>query len=284
MPTVKSWHAIMEANDSKKRILSWFRKMRSFLFALFLLSGSLFAQCELITSSPIPLFWDANTEVNMDHYRVFRADSSTSTPALLHTVSQSADPISSSDPNPLSLGYYTVTAVNVDGLESSPSNVLCVSMGILSPPSTPVDFTVVANFSTALVISNLNRYEVGANGISSGELVYNDRTYTYFSVPTFIQGEAYLITLNNDKHSTASSFLTFDINRQATVYVAHDSRITVKPDWLLNFIPVGEPVIIAGGTHDLFSLVFPAGTVVLGGNKLPTTSGGSFSMYGVIIK
>ena len=260
-------------------------KVCGFIFALFLLNDNLVAQCEQITSSPIPLFWAANTELNIDYYRVLRADSPSSVPVLLHTVFHGPDPISSFDPNPLSVGYYTVTAINTNGLESSPSNVLCVSMGVA--PVTPSDFTVLADFSpipTPLIISNLNRYQVAPNGIADGGLIYSDRSYVFSGTPVSLAGGAYLVTANGDKHSTSVSFLNFEVNRQSTVYVGHDDRILVKPDWLLLFTSTGEGVTVAGVNHSLFSRSFSQGTVSLGGNKLPTTLGSAFSMYTVIVK
>jgi len=257
------------------------------LFIVLAFSAPCHAQCEQVLSGPVPLFWDANTEVNIDFYNVFRAESSSSTPVFLFTVPQAADPISTFDSSPILVAYYTVTAVNVNGRSSGPSNTLCVTS--VQSPSVPTGFVVIPDFSTTpLVISNLNRYQLGAiTGIADGEPIYQDRTYTYFLVPISVQGAAYIITANNDKRSTTSSFLTFDISREATVYIAHDDSLTLKPGWLADFSDTGENlnvIAVRVATFSLFSKFFPSGQVVLGGNRNPATAGSSFSMYGVIVK
>lgn len=100
--------------------------------------------CEAVTGPDVPLFWDANTETNIEYYRLLRSDIQGSGYAPVNTVFQGPDPISLTDFNPLSQAYYVVTAVNDSGLESGFSNELCVS--IMGPPALP--FPTPAQFET----------------------------------------------------------------------------------------------------------------------------------------
>ena len=100
------------------------------LFISFLigqLSSNSHAQCKVSTSG-VPLSWDANTELDIDFYRVYRSLTSGSSYSLIGTTAQGPDPISFTDTTPSSTGYYVVTAVNTSVLESSFSNELCVRL------------------------------------------------------------------------------------------------------------------------------------------------------------
>ncbi len=119
-------------------------------------------------------------------------------------------------------------------------------------------------------------------GLQVGGLVYNDRSYTFTSVPASVQGAAYIQTENDDKKSTANPFLSFTVDQPVTVYVAHDQRISL-PVWLTNmgFTDTGENLGTSDVPLDLFAQTFPAGLISLGGNE----SGGSGgSMYSVIVQ
>jgi hypothetical protein len=134
-----------------------------------------------------------------------------------------------------------------------------------------------------VVISNLTiasgkAYEVIQNGLSNGALVYTDRSFTYSSVPGLVDGATYIKTANDDKNSSGNSFLTFDVNQDVTVYVAHDDRITTKPSWMVSFTDTGDDLVTTDATFSLFSKDYAAGTIILGGNE----SGGN-SMYTVVL-
>jgi len=143
----------------------------------------------------------------------------------------------------------------------------------------------VWSFTTAsalpLVISNLSppTNAVAPGALAVGELIYTDRTYTFTNVAS-LGGKTYIKTANNDKYSTASSYMTFTVNQNVTVYVAHDDTIAPKPSWLSPFTDTGENVTTSqGATYSLYRKDFNAGTVTLGGNA----GGVSSSMYSVII-
>ena len=137
---------------------------------------------------------------------------------------------------------------------------------------------------TQLQISNLTvasgkAYEIVENGLQKGALVYIDRSYVYSAVPTWLEGATYINTANNDKKSSAASFISFDVNQDVIVYVAHDDRITMKPSWMTSFADTGDDLIISGENHSIFAGNYLTGTITLGGNEGISNS----SMYTVII-
>lgn len=133
-PSIKFWEKMM--NDKKCGC----RRCASVLLLLVILvlsSPSVAAQCEAISGTQIPLYWDANVESNIDYYRLQRSDVSGSGYSVVNTVLQGLDPISLTDFNPIPEAYYVVSAVNTDGLESGLSNELCVMVDSGPPPEPP---------------------------------------------------------------------------------------------------------------------------------------------------
>jgi len=132
-----------------------------------------------------------------------------------------------------------------------------------------------------LTISNVNpsTYVVRYDSLAVGQLVYIDRTYTFTNVAS-LGGSTYIKTANDDKNSSGSSFLTFNINQVCTVYVAHNDVITTKPSWLGTFTDTGEDLVTddRGNHFSLYAKDFGIGTVTLGGNE-----GGMESMYSVVV-
>ena len=162
---------------------------------------------------------------------------------------------------------YEVSAVNGVGLESE--------------RSLPASGTT--HETDQLVISNLTvgsgmDYEIVVNGLYNGALVYIDRSFTYSSVPDWLEGATYIKTANDDKGSSGSSFISFDVNQDVTVYVAHDDRISTKPAWLVPFIDTGYDLTTTDATLSIFEKDFSVDTITFGGNE-----GTGYSMYTVTI-
>jgi len=136
--------------------------------------------------------------------------------------------------------------------------------------------------AASLVISNVSpaSYTVQYNSLAVGQLVYIDRDYAFTNVAS-LGGSTYIKTANDDKSSTASSFLTFNINKDSTVYVAHDDGISPKPSWMSTFTDTGANFTHNGSisTFSVYSKDFSAGTVTLGGNSGNDIS----SMYSVVV-
>ncbi|WP_447964781.1 right-handed parallel beta-helix repeat-containing protein [Nitrospira sp. Ecomares 2.1] len=160
-----------------------------------------------------------------------------------------------------------------------------VKSGSGGTTTTPTTTTPTTTSSSSLSISNLavasgQTYVVPTSGLQTGGTVYRDRSYTFKTVPSSVQGAAYIQTANTDKAATNSNFLSFRVNQPVSVYVAHGDRISSKPSWLSSFTDTGANLVTSDATFSLFVRAFPAGTITLGGNA----SGGCCSMYSVIVK
>ena len=165
---------------------------------------------------------------------------------------------------------YTSTVSRVQDLASTP-NVIAAN--------TQMTYT----FAGQLVISSLTvdsgkAYEVVEDGLQSGSLVYIDRIITFKDVPASLLGATYIKTANDDKGLTGASFITFEVNQDVTVYVAHDNRIATKPSWMESFTDTGDDLVTTDTTLSIFAKHVSAGTVTLGGNE-----GDGYSMYIAII-
>ncbi len=89
-------------------------------------------------------------------------------------------------------GVFTVTCTVTDAL------------GLADPTPATVQVTVTGASGSPLTISNLTvasgqPYVVLASGLQVGGTVYIDRAFTFTTVPTSVQGAAYIQTANNDK-------------------------------------------------------------------------------------
>ena len=165
-------------------------------------------------------------------------------------------------------GIYTVT--------------ITVSDGSLTDSQ---DITVTVNdIDPGLVISNLSvssekLYQIITDGLKKDALVYIDKKNKFTNIPTSILGTTYIKTANSDKGKKGDLFLSFDVNQNVTVYLAHDDHITPKPSWMASFVDSGENLVTTDTTLSLYKKDFLSGTVALGGND----GKGKSNMYSVII-
>jgi hypothetical protein len=102
-------------------------------------------------------------------------------------------------------------------------------------------------------------------GLEDGNRVYIDRTYSYGDLPSGLRGCIYIMTANDDKYATNERFLSFQVNRPVTVYIAHDNRIISKPAWLEKFTDTGLD-LSSDVPMSIFARRFAAGTLTIGGN------------------
>jgi len=152
-----------------------------------------------------------------------------------------------------------------------------------NPPS-------VIPFEINLSTNSQNEYRVqrseSGNGLAVGRLVYADRNYTYATIPPFLRGATYILTANNDAEKNNLA-VNINVNRATQIYVAHSDQSATKPSWLNSFQDTGENLTFIDRDGrvvvlSVFTAVFPAGEILLGGNAPP--SGGNHSMYTVVIK
>jgi hypothetical protein len=116
------------------------------------------------------------------------------------------------------------------------------------------------------------------------ELQYIDRDYVFTAIPAALVGGVGIRTANDDKNATSIGHLSFTVNIPVTVFVAHDDRITPRPDWLTSdFTATGEALQSTDGSADSYSVFkrdMNAGQIVLGGN---VTAASDKSMYSVVV-
>ena len=164
----------------------------------------------------------------------------------------------------------------------------------VSPNTSPlgVDATTTVAPTGPVVVSNISvasgkTYVAMQGAMTVGAKVYTDRTYKTMSpLPSMVQGATYIQTANNDKVSMpgSTSFLSFNVDRAVTVYVAHDNRIAA-PKWLTSTFTKTSSTItntdFYGQQHlSVFKRTFPQGKVTLGSN---VNQKGNCNMYMVMV-
>ena len=154
-----------------------------------------------------------------------------------------------------------------------------VSADCSPTPNVPVNSNGDSIISNIAVASNL-AYKAFEFALAPGVQAFIDRfALNIDSVPASLFGASYIQTANDDKLSTGIQFLSFDVDRDVVVSVAHDDQLTAKPDWLLSFTDSGEDLVVGGQAHSLWVKSYPAGKVELGGNEGVQES----SMYIVVV-
>jgi len=120
--------------------------------------------------------------------------------------------------------------------------------------------------------------------IRTGDMLFGDRSYTLSSLPASLAGHEYIMPACDSKNWWTDPLVEFTLGADATVFVAHDDRLTVKPAWLSGWTDSGEDAVDDEAnpvTYSLFGRAFPAGSRVTLGNN-----GGSSgcTQYFVIVK
>lgn len=100
-----------------------------------------------------------------------------------------------------------------------------------------------------------------------GNKLYSDRTYLYTEVPSILQHAEYVVWKNDYKNYSTSPMLSFGVNCNGTVYIAHDDRL-LRPEWLsANFIKTSYSFAVPDTRLTLFSKQLKQGeTLLLGQN------------------
>jgi hypothetical protein len=106
------------------------------------------------------------------------------------------------------------------------------------------------------------------------------------SMPLVLRGQTFIRTADGDRAAAAGSsdFLSFEVSQSSTVYVAHDTRITLKPRWLAsNFMDTGIQLRIGSVAFELYSNAYPSDATVFLGSNIPMGGTDRGSMYSVIV-
>ncbi len=164
---------------------------------------------------------------------------------------------------------YTITCIGSGNGSSAKSITVSVT------DSTPTIATLISNLPST--------FRTGV--VTKGNQFYTDRAYILTSIPSNISGNLLIRTPNNDKFVTGSKYLTFTLNKNATVLIAFDKSITTKPAWLNEFTNTETTVTTNNGHYDLYKKIFTQGSAVtLGGNNAyPSSASGSSSNYFVVV-
>jgi lysophospholipase L1-like esterase len=114
------------------------------------------------------------------------------------------------------------------------------------------------------------------NLLETGNTFYVDENYILENVPAAVARGVWIMTAFGDAEEESASYISFDLNRSATVYVAYDGRSgTVLPSWLGDsYTNTGLNITTTAGSFDLFSRSYTAGTTVaLDGNRSDNGNG-----------
>ena len=118
----------------------------------------------------------------------------------------------------------------------------------------------------AVSITSPTNYEITT--LHVGDAYYIDRPYTITALPAALNGLVAIKTANSDRNSTSTTFLTLDLDEDATLYVAYDSRTNLYPAWLTtNYTSTGLTISTTDVSLSVWKCQVSAGTVTIPGNK-----------------
>ncbi|GAA4860244.1 hypothetical protein GCM10023310_44360 [Paenibacillus vulneris] len=133
---------------------------------------------------------------------------------------------------------------------------------------------VVIHDNSGSGTANAANWSVQSN-FQPGDFVAGDRmtgskTYKFVTIPDELKGMEWIRSAVASRSSTSADLLSFYLAADADVYVAHDSRISSRPQWLTSayedtgmVIADDQPV-----QYKLFKKRYPAGSrVVMGANN-----------------
>jgi hypothetical protein len=182
-----------------------------------------------------------------------------------------------------------VRCADSGGTTNNSDYTIAFSVGLSTPaPASPAQVSSVS-------ASSGRSYQADQGGLAATDLFpqqsnvhqYTDRNREFRTIPPSFVGVTYIRTANDDKNMSpsASNFLSFDVGEEVAVFVAHDDRVSPRPDWLDGFVDTGLDIYNEKDDTGGFSVllaIFPAGRVTLGSN-VAQDMGPPVSMYTVIV-
>jgi hypothetical protein len=137
-------------------------------------------------------------------------------------------------------------------------------------------------------VSSGRPYDIGT--ASLGTVYWIDRPYTITSITPALDGGTLVRGANDDKKINNPAHLTLTLGMPAIVYIAYDKRGTRLPAWLddgtwqlTNEVLTASGGDVAASPMRVYAKRFPAGSVVLGGNRQAPAAGATTN-YLVILK
>lgn len=137
--------------------------------------------------------------------------------------------------------------------------------------------------SSSVIVSDINPHSYQISYLKQGDFYYIDRSYIIKSIPRDYQGLLWIKTANEDRANKSEKFLSFELHKDAKIYIAYDSRAQSVPNWLLtNFHPLNRYIGVSEYAEklQLWEKDCIKGTIILGGNYAE----GAESMYVVLIE
>jgi len=109
------------------------------------------------------------------------------------------------------------------------------------------------------ILSNIIKLELNPE---VGKTLYSDRTYLFTEVPAILKNAEYIVWKNDYKNYTTNPMVSFGVNTNGTVYVAHDDRL-LRPEWLTaNFTKTNYSFAVPDTRLTLFSKTLKNGDVI----------------------
>ena len=200
----------------------------------------------------------------------------TALPAWLSGWQKLTDRLSVDDSKLSYMNLYSKTfaagKVSLGGNSASPAAGAQNNYLVMAKESSATSTT--SSLVTNVSASTGRKYSLAE--LSVGEKMYTDRTYQITAVPSLLQQASLIQPANDDKRSTSSALLSFDLSEEAVVYVAYDPRGTALPAWLSGWQKSTERLGVDDSkisNMNLYSKTFAAGKVTLGGNMASPAAG-----------
>ena len=131
--------------------------------------------------------------------------------------------------------------------------------------------------------STMSEWHIEKN-LQKSKAQFSDRAFLVSELPDYYAGSEYIFTPADAKTYTGDILVRFKVNEKVDLYIAHDSRITIKPDWMKDWEKTKDSIVNnekSPTTFNLFKKTYEAGSnVTLGPNG---QSGGAL-MYMIILK
>ena len=172
----------------------------------------------------------------------------------------------------------TDTAIKIGNYTTIPSTPTATPATSPTPTSTPVPGSLISNL-TVYDTANAFAWSIQSN-LQSGNTQYNDRTYTWNTVPSLVAGSQWIRTANLSRSYTGSPVATFSLTAPATVYIAFDDRYT-EPSWMSGYTDTGQDMVNSEpNPYSLYSASYSSPQTI----SLGPVGSGSYGMYSVIVK
>jgi len=174
--------------------------------------------------------------------------------------------------HPNGLGYAVISQLWHDVLTGA---------RLPSDPCTTIPRFILENLSDSTT-APFNKQ----NLIEEGDAYYVDRGITITNIPNGLGLEdgVWIMTAESDRTNSSNNYLSFDVDRDVTLFVAYDNRAISLPNWLSGFTDTSAQIENSPNSHNfnVFSSNFTSGTITLGGN-LAAGANGALANYIVIV-